>query len=146
MSLTFDLTFHISLLLLCRNIPLFIAELPTKHHHWTFLDKVIGKIAFLDQVDWPLNHGGSGPRSNQFIYTSRSILRPCMIQIHLGLLQTDSWTTWKLNASGTITYQRHNNLHMGVDGVNRWVFKLQLTWGWIGSVKLCSHSSLPEGG
>ena len=78
------------------------------------------KIAYLDQVYWPLTLGGSRPKSNQFIYSSWCIPGPSMIKIHQGVLEilclrdsrTDGRTTWKHNASRHPMGRRHNeNIH-----------------------------------
>ena len=66
------LTFDISPLHLGRNIPLFVynflpsstpLDIPTCR--WSY-----SKNSILDQVHLPLTLGGSGPKSNQFIYSS----------------------------------------------------------------------------
>ena len=74
------------------------------------------KIAYLDQVHWPMALGGSRPKSNQFIYSSWCTPGPSM-----GFLRfrgnefpvrtngrTDGRTTRKQNASGALTGRRHN--------------------------------------
>ena len=63
-SLTFDRD-------LWPFIPPSEQNIPTKvQHHWTFLDEVTGQNSILDQDLWPLTSIGSGPKSNQFIYSS----------------------------------------------------------------------------
>ena len=74
------------------------------------------KIAYLDQVYWPLTLGGSRPKSNQFIYSSWCIPGPSMIKIHQGVLEisclrdsrTDGRTTQKHNASGALRVGRRH--------------------------------------
>ena len=45
------------------------------------------KIAYLDQVHWPLTFGESRPKSNQFIYSWRCIHVPSLMKIHPGVLE-----------------------------------------------------------
>ena len=45
------------------------------------------KIAYLDQVHWPLTLGGSRPNSNQFIYSSWCTPVPSLMKIHPGVLE-----------------------------------------------------------
>ena len=45
------------------------------------------KIAYLDQVHWPLTLGGSRPKSNQFIYSSWCTPVPSLMKIHQGVLE-----------------------------------------------------------
>ena len=44
------------------------------------------KIAYLDQVHWPLTLGGSRPKSNQFIYSGWCTPVPSLMKIHPGVL------------------------------------------------------------
>ena len=45
------------------------------------------KIAYLDQVHWPLTFGESRPKSNQFIYSWWCIHVPSLMKIHQGVLE-----------------------------------------------------------
>ena len=45
------------------------------------------KIAYLDQVHWPLTLGGSRPKSNQFIYSGWGTPVPSLMKIHPGVLE-----------------------------------------------------------
>ena len=45
------------------------------------------KIAYLDQVHWPLTLGGSRPKSNQFIYSRWCTPVPSLMKIHPGVLE-----------------------------------------------------------
>ena len=45
------------------------------------------KIAYLDQVYWPLTLGGSRPKSNHFVYSSWCTPVPSLMKIHPGVLE-----------------------------------------------------------
>ena len=45
------------------------------------------KIAYLDQVHWPLTFGESRPKSIQFIYSWWCIHVPSLMKIHPGVLE-----------------------------------------------------------
>ena len=86
------------------------------------------KIAYLDQVYWPLTLGGSRPKSNQFIYSSWCIPGSSMIKIHQGVLEIsclrDSRTDGRTE-DGRQTTRKHN-----ASGALR-----------VGGIKSCNNSN-----
>ena len=55
------------------------------------------KIAYLDQVHWPLTFGESRPKSNQFIYSWWCIHVPSLMKIHPGVLEISRLKRGKIN-------------------------------------------------